>query len=284
MGRLTTLEALAPIATDGDAIYLGGMTLYRRPIALLRALLVGGARRLTLLSFTSGYEGDLLVGAGRVAAVRTCYFGLETFGLAPMYTRAATSGDVRVMLETEATLAQGFRAALAHTGFMPARALLGTDFLKARPDLKTVTCPYTGLVVLAVPSLAPDVALIHATLADAEGNACLEGNHALDREAAMLAKRTIISAERIVPTSALPRGRVDVPADAVADVIEAPRGAWPTSCFPDYGVDGLEILKYITHAGTGSFDAYLEAFMRGESALTTLGPPPGLDLGPAATS
>ncbi|NIV39780.1 MAG: CoA transferase subunit A, partial [Anaerolineae bacterium] len=56
---------------------------------------------MTLVSLTCGFESDLLVGAGRVRRVRTCYFGLESFGLAPMFTRKATAGELEVVEETE---------------------------------------------------------------------------------------------------------------------------------------------------------------------------------------
>ena len=87
-----TPALLPPTATLG----LGGMTLYRRPVAFVRALLHHTHSHtpslpysLTLLTFTASYESDLLVGAGLVKRIRTCYFGLEAFGLAPMFTQAA---------------------------------------------------------------------------------------------------------------------------------------------------------------------------------------------------
>ena len=82
-------EAAAGVSS-GCTLALGGMTLYRRPMEFVRALLnrfysTGEPRDLTLLSFAAGLESDLLVGAGIVSRVRACYFGLEIFGLAPMF-------------------------------------------------------------------------------------------------------------------------------------------------------------------------------------------------------
>ena len=95
--RLTLAEA-ATLVQPGQTLALGGNMLYRRPVAFVRELLrrpqppVG----LTLLCFTAGYESDLLVGAGCVSQTRTCYFGLEAFGLAPMFTAAANAGQLPV--------------------------------------------------------------------------------------------------------------------------------------------------------------------------------------------
>src|SRR3990172_1145487 len=96
----------AALVKSGDTLALGGMTLYRRPAAFAFELLRRPAppRELTLLCFTAGYESDLLVGAGLVKRVRTCYFGLEAFGLAPMFTQAGNLGDIEIVEESEASL------------------------------------------------------------------------------------------------------------------------------------------------------------------------------------
>lgn len=256
---------------SGQVISIGGMTLYRRPCALVRELILSGANDLTLMSFTSGIESDLLVGAGRVSTVRSCYFGLEIFGLAPMFTRAAADGGIKLVEETEATLSQGFAAKLNHLGFLPVQGLLGTDILSVRPDLKVLTCPYTGARHVAVPALGPDVALLHAAAADEAGNVVLGGNLALDREIAQLARRVIISVDRVVPRDELPEGGVDLTL-STHDVmlVKAEGGAWPTSCHPHYGLDGGALLAYVVSAGMGGFERYLSAFLEGRKAVQSM--------------
>ena len=83
--KLISMQAAAELVPSGCTLALGGMTLYRRPMAFVRALVqrsiqTGEPHDLTLLAFTAGLECDLLVGAGMVSRVRTCYFGLEIFG------------------------------------------------------------------------------------------------------------------------------------------------------------------------------------------------------------
>jgi len=77
---------------------------------------------LTLLCFTAGFESDLLVGAGCVKTVRSVYFGLESFGFAPMFTEKANRGEIDICEETESSLAMGLRAQMAGVGFMPSTA------------------------------------------------------------------------------------------------------------------------------------------------------------------
>ncbi len=251
-------EAPALVAPNAN-LALGGMTLYRRPVAFVRHLL-GQAQTtqyaLTLITFTASYESDLLVGAGLVKRMRTCYFGLEAFGLAPMFTQAANLGDLEISEETEASLGFGLRAALANVGFMPGRGWLGTDLPKLRPDVKTVVDPYSGESLIAFPAIPVDVAVIHALQVDSAGNAHIGGNMGVDVELAMLAKTTIVTAEEIVDKL----DQADIPAPAVHYIAHAPRGAWPTSCHPLYPLGGGEILRYNEACNSEQFDEYVQTF------------------------
>jgi glutaconate CoA-transferase subunit A len=258
MDRTISLEQAAELVPSGCTLALGGMTLYRRPVAFVRQLLRGAVTDLTLLSLTCGFESDLLVGAGRVRRVRTCYFGLEAFGLAPMFTQRATAGEIEVVEETEASLAFGLRAQLAGVGFMPSRAWLGTDLPHVRPDVKTVQDPYSGREYTAFPAIEVDVVALHAPVADRSGNARLGGNLALDRELGMAARHLVITADRVVDRL---EGPLEVPGIRSTVVVEAPCGAWPTSCYPNYPLDGDELLDYVDACTSGTFGAYLERFL-----------------------
>jgi len=254
--KTTSLAAAIQLVQDNDTLALGGMTIYRRPVTFVRALIQRNPppQNLTLLAFTAGMASDMLVGAGLVRRTRTCYFGLESFGLAPMFTRAVTAGDVTVIEESEASITNGLRARMARVGFMPSRAWLGTDMFKARPDVKTISDPYTGETVTAFPAITCDVAVIHVLKADKEGNCVLGGNPTIDLELAIVADRVILTAEEVVDVLPSP---VDIPGIGVTAVVHAPRGAWPTSCYPAYPLDGEEILHYIAACNAGKFEAYL---------------------------
>jgi len=260
VNKVVSLEQAVQHIRSGTVLALGGMTLYRRPVALVRALLGTDVTGLTLLALTCGFESDLVVGAGRVARVRTCYFGLEGFGLAPMFTQCARAGGLEVTEESEASIAFGLRASLAGVGFMPSRAWIGTDLPVVRPDVKTVSDPYSGETYTAFPALVVDTAVIHAQKADRLGNARIGGNLAVDRELARVAGQVIVTAEQVVDELT---GPVDLPGVSTTYVVHVPGGAWPTSCYPLYPVDGDELLAYLEQAGSGHFCLYLEAFKAG---------------------
>ncbi len=257
--KVISLEQAAASVPSAGILALGGMTLYRRPMAFTRALLkrrfqTGEPRDLTLLAFTAGLESDLLLGAGMVSRVRSCYFGLEIFGLAPMYTYLANRGEIEIIEETEASIAFGLRAQMAGVGFMPGRAWLGTDLPRLRLDVRTVIDPYSGEELIAFPAIQPDVAVIHALVADEEGNAQIGTNKGVDEELAVTSKTVIVTAEKIVAELT----KADLIAPFVHAVVEAPKGALPTSCHPIYPVDGKELLAYTEQVSDpASFEGYL---------------------------
>jgi glutaconate CoA-transferase subunit A len=250
------LEAAAALVTNGHTVGLGGMTIYRRPVAFARALIRRATppRDLTLLGFTGGLAADMLVAAGLVSHTRFCYFGLETFGLAPAFTRAVQEQTVTVIEETEASIACGLRAAMARVGFMPSRAWQGTELFKVRPDVQVITDPYTGESVTAFPAISCDVAVIHVLRADNQGNGMLGGNPTIDAELATVAPVVILTAEEVVDQ--LP-GPIDIPGLVTTAVVEAPNGAWPTSCFPRYPIDGEAILDYVDAVNKGGLAQFL---------------------------
>lgn len=259
MYQQMNLPAAAALIEDGMTIALGGMTLYRRPTAFVYALLQREPRprQLSLLNFTAGYESDLLVGAGCVSTVRSVYFGLESFGLAPMFTQAVEQGEVHVIEETEASIVLGLRARMSGVGFVPSHAWVGTDLPQLRPDVRTIADPYTGETLMAFPAIPVDVVVLHGLAADREGNVRLNNNLGIDLELAYAADRVIVTVETMVERLEKSTDGVILPAPGADVIVVVPRGAWPASCYPLYPVDGLALLRYIEACYAGMFEAYL---------------------------
>lgn len=263
MDTMVSLAEAANLIQNAQTIALGGMTVYRRPVAFVRALLRRDPRPkdLTLLCFTAGFESDLLVGAGCVGTVRSVYFGLESFGLAPMFTEFAQQGRINIMEETEASIVMGLRATLAGVGFMPSLAWVGTDLPGLRPDVKTVVDPYTNEQLTALPAIPLDVAVLHGLEADPHGNVKLNNNLGIDMELAYTAKTVIATVERIVDQVVPSVDGQILPAPGTDVIVHAPQGAWPTSCYPLYPVGGGEFMRYVELCNAGKFDDYLAGFL-----------------------
>lgn len=250
----TLSNAVELINLPGLSIAFGGVTLYRRPMAFSLALLdliqrTGQPAGVTLMSITAGLESDLLIETGAIQAIRTCYAGLEIFGLAPHFTQAVSRGSLEMIEESEASIAYGLRASLAEVGFMPSPAWQGTDLLALRPDVKTIEDPYTGEQLTAFPAIKPDAAIIHALEADRAGNARIGINQGIDRELALVADTVIITCEKLVDKL----DQADIIGPAVSAVVETPLGAWPSSCHPSYALDGEAVLEYTEKCFTDDY-------------------------------
>jgi glutaconate CoA-transferase, subunit A len=262
--RITLQEAVRHVRSS-DSIGIGGMTLYRKPMAFVRELARGDVTGLTLVGFCSGFEAELLALAGKLATLRTCYFGLEFLGLAPVLRKAVERGEIRVVEETEYSIAIGLQAALMRVPYLPSRdCAIGTDYFRIRPDLKRAPCPITGDLLTWFPAVAPRVAIIHAPMADEQGNTWLGGQHCVDAQLAMAAEYTIVTAEKIVSTDEIRRqqGAAGVTSFMVDAVAEVPGGAHPTSCYPDYPLDVAHLTKYLRDARKDGTARYLDEFVR----------------------
>jgi glutaconate CoA-transferase subunit A len=269
--KLTTLAEAARLVRAGDMIGIGGMTLYRKPMAFVRELARSGVKDLTLLGFTSSFEAELLAAAGVLGTIRTCYFGMEFLGLAPRLRRATEEGRIKIIEETEYTIAVGLQATLMRVPYLPSRdTQLGTDYFRIRPDLRRAPCPVTGEMLTWFPAVAPRIAVIHVPMADEKGNAWLGGQHCVDIQLAMAADVTVVTAERIVPTSQIrdAPGGAGLVSFMVDVVVEAPGGAHPTSCYPDYPVDVVHLARYLKGARRKETQKYLDRYVLGDSAAS----------------
>ncbi len=215
-------------------------------MALVAEMLRQSVRDLTLLGWTLGIETELLLSQPEVVStIRSPYTGLDLFGMAPAFRWAVETGTLEVVEETETTMGLGLRAALQGVGYMPGRTLIGTDIMNIRPDIAIVTCPYTGNRYPAIPAVYPDVALIHVALSDMEGNAVIETNRGVDRELALLARYTVVTAEEIAPSSDPRLQNSALIGHSVDALVHCPGGAWPTSCYPNYTLDAMAMLDYV---------------------------------------
>ncbi|MHA1413226.1 MAG: CoA transferase subunit A [Promethearchaeota archaeon] len=241
-------DAIENLVEDGDLIGIGGLSFWRKPMSACRQLIKQNKRDLSICTFVGGIEIDMLVAAGCVSEVRSCFIGMEIFGMAPNYRKAVESGKIRIREETEATIALGLKASYLKVPFMPLKGIIGTDFSKIREDLKEIEDPLgSGVKVMVVPKIDIDVAILHVPYADKYGNANIPGAVWMDDDLAKTAKKTIITCEKLVETEDiryLP-GKAQLPMQTTSAVVKIPFGAHPTSCYPLYTFDALHIQKYL---------------------------------------
>jgi glutaconate CoA-transferase subunit A len=258
--RRSIAEAIATVA-DGSTIALGGNTLHRAPSAAVHELIRQKRRGLELVKTAGAYDVDLLCGLGCASAVSAGFVGYETpFGLAPLYRKAVESGAVEAREHACYTIIAGLRAAGQGVPFMPLNGLQGSDLVELRGFAK-VRDPYSDQDVVVVPAIVPDVAIIHVQQADFDGNARIWGSVFEDVLMARAARRVILTAEQIVDRAVIAAEpeRTTIPSFLVNAVVEAPGGAWPTSCAGLYGYDEAFLEEMIALAND---PAKLEVFVR----------------------
>ena len=262
-------EAISTHVQDGDLIGIGGLSFWRKPISACREIIRQEKKDLTLCTFVGGIDVDMLIAGGCVSEVRSCFVGMEIFGMAPHYRKAVESGSIKVSEESEATIALGLRASYLKVPFMPLKGIIGTDMPKVRSDIKQIEDPLcSGTQVMAVPKIDLDVAVLHVPYADEYGNGNIAGAVWMDADMAKTAKKTIVICEKLVETEDiryLP-GKAQLPMQTTTAVVKIPFGAHPTSCYPIYTFDPLHIQSYLKT----NFEEYKKKFITNKTAAQYL--------------
>ncbi|MBO9607812.1 MAG: CoA transferase subunit A [Paenibacillaceae bacterium] len=275
--KIVSLPEAVLILEDGASLAIGGdMTM--APLTLVRETIRSGRKELRLVCVGSAAIGaDLLIGAGAVSGVEFSQISLGEYGAAPHFRRRFEAGTIAGREHACPTLIAALQAAASGIPFLPVRGLLGTDYMNRRGDFRTIVNPYDDNERIAVvPALRPDVAFLHAYAADPLGNALAHPAHN-GRLLAQAARRTIVSAERIVTPEELlaerARGGAFVPSLYVTAVVEAPYGAHPAACPGSYPLDAGHVREYVDASRSNeSFAAYLRRYAgaEGESAYRRL--------------
>ncbi len=241
------------------------------PMEATRALIRRGVRNLHLVTLpTSSLQADLMIGAGCVTVLETSAVSLGEFGLAPRFTAAVKSAAIRIKDSTCPALHAAFQAAEKGVPFMPLRGIIGSDLLAHRPDWRVIDNPFgTDDPIVVLPAIRPDIALIHAPMADRAGNIWVGRQRELVTMA-HAAARTVGTVEKIVETSLLDDPVLaagTLPGFYVDAIAVAENGCWPLGLPDHYGADLAHLMEYARLAATDDgFARYLDQYVHGRRA------------------
>ena len=197
-------EAVARNVRDGDTLALEGFT-HLIPYAAGHELIRQGRRGLTLIRMTPDIIYDQLIGMGAAEMLVFSWGGNPGVGSLHRMRDAIENGWPRPLAVEEhshAAMANAYEAGAANLPFAAFRGYLGADLAKVNPRIKSVTCPFTGEVLAAVPAIRPDVAIIHAQKVDRAGNILIEGIIGVQKQAVLAARRSIVTVEERVESFA----------------------------------------------------------------------------------
>ncbi len=255
--KVISLESLGSIVSDGDSVALGGAWFCNHPMAAVRELVRTGRQKLHIISVIGSVDVDLLIAADAVDHLTFSMVTLEAFGLAPNLRRGVESGQLKITELTGLSMEVALEAAGRNVPFMTYTGLgqpTTSDLIARNPDIyANVEDPFTGQPVLAVKAIKPDVTIVHALRADAEGNAQFDGTYGIDDVLARAGKTVIVTCEEIVDRETISESphMTKIPSFLVDHVIEAPYGAHPTSHIPRYTMDGPYMLTYVEAMNSG---------------------------------
>lgn len=124
--------------------------------------------------------------------------------------------------------------------FVPTASLAGSDLARGARRVRMRNPFGDGEAMLLAP-LNPDVAFVHAAVADTDGNAVVYGPDAEELWGALAARRVVVTAERVItPDEFRALGpRPGLPGHCVTAVVEAPFGAHPQAQFVWNEADGV---------------------------------------------
>jgi glutaconate CoA-transferase subunit A len=233
VSKVTSMrDAIAELVRDGDAVAIEGFT-HLICFAAGHEIIRQRKRELTLCRLTPDLIYDQMIAAGCAKRLVFSYLGNPGVGSLHAVRRAVEKG-IPAALEVEEYTHFGMVGRLiagaAKLPFYPVRTFAGSDIPNVNPHIRHISDPYTGQQVYVVPSLNPDVAIVHVQRADEQGNAHIWGLMGMQAEAAFAAERVIVVAEEIVEEAVIRAdpNRTAIPGLIVDAVVREPYGAHPS--------------------------------------------------------
>lgn len=231
MAEITSLrEAVSGLIHSGDTVALEGFT-HLIPTLAGHEIIRQGLRDLTLVRMTPDLVYDQLIGMGVARKLVFSWGGNPGVGSLHRFRDAVENGwptPLEVDEHSHAGMANRYVAGASNLPFAVLRGYQGSGLTARSETISTVTCPFTGEQLAAVAAINPDVTVIHAQRADRTGNVQLWGILGVQKEAALAAKRVLVTVEEVVDELDPRPGAIVLPSWVVSAVAVVPGGAHPS--------------------------------------------------------
>lgn len=236
---LSLKEAISKHIFHGDTVAMEGFT-HLIPFAAGHEIIRQEKRDLTLIRMTPDLVYDQLIGAGCVKKLIFSWGGNPGVGSLHRLRDAVEKGwphQLELFEHSHAAMACAYEAGAAGLPLAVLRGYVGSDLPKVNEQIKFITCPFSNEQLAAVPSIRPDVTVIHAQKADKKGNVLIEGILGVQKEAALAAKRSIVTVEEIVDDLGASVNACVLPSWAITAISHVPLGAKPSYALGYYERD-----------------------------------------------
>jgi glutaconate CoA-transferase subunit A len=224
-------DAVAELVRDGDRVAIEGFT-HLICFAAGHEIIRQRRRELTLCRLTPDLVYDQMIAAGVAGKLVFSWLGNPGVGSLHAIRRATESSPPTLELEeySHFGMVSRYTAGAMNLPFFPLRSYEGTDLPAANPLIRPIDSPYGDGSIYAVPPLKPDVTIVHAQRADANGDTQVWGLLGSQKEAAFAASRVIVVVEELVDESVIRAdpNRTILPGLVVDAVVVEPYGAHPS--------------------------------------------------------
>lgn len=234
---LSLHDAVARHVQDGATVAMEGFT-HLIPFAAGHEVIRQKKRDLTLIRMTPDIIYDQLIGAGCAKKVIFSWGGNPGVGSLHRLRDAVEKGwphQIEILEHSHAAMACAFEAGAAGLPLAVLRGYVGSELPSVNDQIKFIECPFTGERLAAVPSVRPDVSIIHAQRADRQGNVLVEGIVGVQKEAVLAAKHSIVTVEEIVDDLKAHPNACVIPGWAISAIAVAEKGALPSYTHGYYG-------------------------------------------------
>ena len=242
----TLQEVIAQHIHDGQSVALEGFT-HLIPFAAGHEILRQQRRDLHLIRMTPDLIYDQLIGAGCARELTFSWGGNPGVGSLHRLRDAVENEWPRPLLiheHSHAGMAAAYTAGAARLPFGMLNGYVGTDLPRVNPQVREVRCPYSGAKVATVPALNPDVTVLHAQAADREGNVLIQGIVGAQKEAALAARKLLVTVEEIVDRLTAAMNAIILPNWVVTAIAHVPIGAYPSYAHGYYSRDNAFYLGW----------------------------------------
>lgn len=264
MARFVSLsEAVRDNLKDGDSAAFEGFT-HLIPHAAAHEAIRQGFEDLTLIRMTPDIIYDQMIGMGMGRKLVFSYAGNPGVGLLRRLRDAVENGwpnSPAIEEHSHAAMANAYEAGAAGLPVAIFRGYKGAGLPAVNPNIKSITDPFTGEALAAIPAVRPDVTFIHAQRANQRGDVLVEGIIGVQKEAVLAARRAVVTVEEIVEdfTGVHPNACV-LPHWTIAAIAVVPGGAHPSYAHGYYRRDNKSYLAWDKIASDrDGFRAWMEA-------------------------
>lgn len=263
-------QAVADNLNSGDTVAFEGFT-HLIPTAAAHEAIRQGFRDLTLVRMTPDLIYDQMIGMGMARKVIFSYAGNPGVGLLRRLRDAVENGfphALEIEEHSHAAMANAYEAGAAGLPCAIFRGYRGAELARVNPNIRMVTCPFTGEVLAAVPSVRPDVTFIHAQKANRKGDVLVEGIIGIQKEAALAARRAVVTVEEVVDNfDDLHPNLTVLPNWSVTAISVVPGGAHPSYAHGYYVRDNASYLEWDEIAADrGRFSEWMQTNVIEKSA------------------